>query len=160
MKMARNAVNLILVEKGLDLLVAVVPGDEALNLRFGEVGKLRVNLTFHGQLSLIERGLIVIRFIRLAHVSGHQITTHQRPMCSVWAACRLSPQADWLVPGKARSGERHCTQLSGRGRAWAAQHRAGEHLQIGRGAISPAVGTDGIFVEQGIPDCASTRIRT
>lgn len=37
---------------------------------------------------------------------------------------------DRLVPGKALSGERHCAQLSGWGRAWAAQYCAGEHIAI------------------------------
>lgn len=71
--MARDAVNLVLVEEGLDLLVTVVPSDQCLDLRFGQVGKLGMNLIFHGQLSLIERGPIVIGFLGLAHVSGHEI---------------------------------------------------------------------------------------
>lgn len=59
--MARDAVNLVLVEKGLNFLVVVVPGDEAIDLRFGKVGKFGVNLSCHEQLS-ISRGVRQIPF--------------------------------------------------------------------------------------------------
>lgn len=74
MKLVRDAIYLILAQEGMNLFIAVVPGNERLNLRFRQVAELGVDLIIHELLSLMERGLIVIRFIGLAHVSGHEIS--------------------------------------------------------------------------------------
>lgn len=73
MELARKAINLVLAQECTNRFIAVVLGDKSLDLRFRQVAELEVDLIGHWQLSLIERGPIVIGFLGLAHVSGHEI---------------------------------------------------------------------------------------